>query len=216
MLGTQHNCNSRNELKGNLWDRYMWLFTSGGGRHVPGICLAPNKSKNNLYGEMNYDDLNVHDMTLLLNCVCPNLYQLYPSPILLSHLPVLLPLARRLEMPNLLLCCEKVLEDDLENDMNHPRNLLISLDFAIKYDFNVELQARLLRRLLRGTFPEDITNENLFYEKTGHIIALAHIQFLKKRFSHASPKIVEGGEENGPASGRNDDAHFCYGLKERS
>lgn len=45
MLGTQHNCNSRNELKGNLWDRYMWLFTSGGGRHVPGICLAPNKSK---------------------------------------------------------------------------------------------------------------------------------------------------------------------------
>lgn len=145
---------------------------------------------NDIHGEVIYDDITVHDMHLLLSSVCPDLYHLYPTPIFMSHLPSLLPLAKRLEMPKLLLCCEKVLENDLHYSSNWPQKLLTSFDYAYKYDFNLELQAQLLQRLLKARFPEDIANENLFYEKTGHVLALAHIQFLKKQLAHTALKLL--------------------------
>ena len=136
------------------------------------------------YGTIAYDDINVHEMHLLLSSVCPDLYHLYPTPIIMPYLPALLPLAKKLEMPNLLLCCEKVLENDLEQNENCPTKLLSAFDFAYKYGFGVELQAKLLQRLLKGKFPDDIADENLFFQRTGHILALAHIKYLKKKFAH--------------------------------
>uniref|UniRef100_A0A0N5AHT2 BTB domain-containing protein n=1 Tax=Syphacia muris TaxID=451379 RepID=A0A0N5AHT2_9BILA len=136
------------------------------------------------YGEVVYEDLSVHDVHLLLSSVCPDLYHLYPTPIIMSYLPILLPLAKRLEMPKLLLCCEKVLEEDLKSGSNGTEKLLTSFNYAFKFGFSLELQARLLQRILKGRFPEDMADESLFYERSGHVLTLAHVQNLKKKFTH--------------------------------
>uniref|UniRef100_A0A914ZGV6 BTB domain-containing protein n=1 Tax=Parascaris univalens TaxID=6257 RepID=A0A914ZGV6_PARUN len=149
--------------------------------------------------EVNYGEFNAHDMSRILESVCPTIYSTYPYPPTVFDVSFLSLAARRLKMDNLLRVCERVLDEDVNASKAWSVQLLGYFDAAYRCKMRIELQARFLAFSVCNSLRGYNSDHEMFRSPTASVFLRALIQHRSGFFDHYGTHVF--GEINPESPG---------------